>query len=382
MSSGLPIGIMMAFVINVLVSVYFFAVYRAQQRNQSYLYWSVSCALFAAGIGASVIAHAAEGLQAVNTLACLLLFTASFGLYCGLNKFELSPGSIKFYRRVRSIFVVGSALITVAGFYSAMVNVVASVGMALMFVMTEGLFYQRKSPYKSVYLVLRVLLLLHAFVLFLQGIVILVQTLAAQDSDTRYLFNIVLLSHLVLTVATALVLPLLHVMNQRRQWQKLANLDELTGLPTRRAFVQKAAKSLSADDQACHSLLMVDIDHFKQVNDQFGHTFGDEVLSRVGKMLAEGLRQTDIVGRMGGEEFAILLPGVTTERAQSVADRLRHKVSELQFKREDKQVSITVSIGIAVSHEVLYDWEHLYSQADQALYSAKREGRNLVYVFS
>ena len=127
---------------------------------------------------------------------------------------------------------------------------------------------------------------------------------------------------------------------------------------------------------------MVDIDHFKQVNDQFGHTFGDEVLSRVGKMLAEGLRQTDIVGRMGGEEFAILLPGVSTERAQSVADRLRHKVSELQFKRGDKQVSITVSIGIAVSHEVLYDWEHLYSQADQALYSAKREGRNLVYVFS
>ena len=375
MSSGLPIGIVMAFVINVLVSVYFFAVYKAQQRNQSYLYWSASCALFAVGIGASVIAHAEDGLQLVNTLSCLLLFTASFGLYCGLNKFELSPGSIKFYRRVQSIFVV-------AGFYAAMVNVVASVGMALMFVMTEGLFYQRKSPYKRVYFVLRVLLLLHAFVLFLQGIVILVQTLAAQDSDTQYLFNIVLLSHLVLTVATALVLPLLHMMNQKHQWQKLANLDELTGLPTRRAFVQKAAKSLSADDKACHSLLMVDIDHFKQVNDKFGHTFGDEVLNRVGKMLAEGLRQTDIVGRMGGEEFAILLPGVSTERAQGVADRLRQKVAALQFKQGTEQVNITVSIGIAVSHEVLYNWEHLYSQADQALYSAKREGRNLVYVFS
>ena len=194
MSSGLPIGIVMAFVINVLVSVYFFAVYKAQQRNQSYLYWSASCALFAVGIGASVIAHAEDGLQLVNTLSCLLLFTASFGLYCGLNKFELSPGSIKFYRRVQSIFVVGGVIITVAGFYAAMVNVVASVGMALMFVMTEGLFYQRKSPYKRVYFVLRVLLLLHAFVLFLQGIVILVQTLAAQDSDTQYLFNIVLIS--------------------------------------------------------------------------------------------------------------------------------------------------------------------------------------------
>ncbi|MEC9261227.1 MAG: GGDEF domain-containing protein [Pseudomonadota bacterium] len=380
--SSLPIGIVMAIGINVLVSVYFFAVYRAQQRNPSYLYWSVSCALFAAGISASVIAHAAEGLQAVNTLACLLLYTASFGLYCGLNKFELSPGSIRFYRRVRSLFIAGSALIAVAGFYAAMVNVVASVAMALMFVMTEGLFYQRKSPYKKVYLVLRGLLLLHAFVLFLQGIVILVQTLAAQDSVTHNLFNIVLLSHLVLTVATALVLPLLHVMNQRHQWQTLANLDELTGLPSRRAFVQKAAKSLSADDQACHSLLMVDIDHFKQVNDQFGHTFGDEVLSRVGKMLAEGLRQTDIIGRLGGEEFAILLPGISTERAQGVADRLRRKVSELKFKQGEQQLNITVSIGIAVSHEVLYNWEHLYSKADQALYTAKREGRNLVYVFN
>ena len=380
--SSLPIGIVMAVVINVLVSVYFFAVYRAQQRNPSYLYWSVSCALFAAGICASVVAHAVEGLQAVNALACLLLYTASFGLYCGLNKFELSPGSIRFYRRVRSLFIAGSALIAVAGFYAAMVNVVASVGMALMFVMTEGLFYQRKSPYKKVYLVLRALLLLHAFVLFLQGIVILVQTLAAQDSVTHYLFNIVLLSHLVLTVATALVLPLLQVMYQRHQWQTLANLDELTGLASRRAFVQKAAKSLSANDQACHSLLMVDIDHFKQVNDQFGHTFGDEVLSRVGKMLAEGLRETDIVGRLGGEEFAILLPGISTERAQGVADRLRRKVSELKFKQGEQQVNITVSIGIAVSHEVLYNWEHLYSQADQALYTAKREGRNLVYVFS
>ena len=127
---------------------------------------------------------------------------------------------------------------------------------------------------------------------------------------------------------------------------------------------------------------MVDIDHFKQVNDQFGHTFGDEVLSRVGKMLAEGLRETDIVGRLGGEEFAILLPGISTERAQGVADRLRRKVSELKFKQGEQQVNITVSIGIAVSHEVLYNWEHLYSQADQALYTAKREGRNLVYVFS
>lgn len=381
MVSSLPTGIAMAITINVVVSVYFFAVYKAQKNSPSYLFWSASCALYAVGIILSVTAHSGEGLQVVNTLACLSLFTASFGLYCGLNKFELAPGSLRFYSRVKSLFYGGCVAILVAAFYGPVINVVASVGIAMMYVITEGFFYERQSPYKKIYLALRTVLLVHAFVLFLQGIILLVKMLAGQGAGTILLFNMVLLSHLILTVVTALVLPMLHVMHQRYRWEKMANLDELTGLPSRRAFVNKAAKSLASQDKACHSLLMVDIDHFKQVNDKYGHAFGDDVLNRVGKTLADSLRDTDIVGRMGGEEFAILLPGVNTDLAQNIANRLRLRVAELRFKHQGEVVTITVSIGIAVSHEVLYNWEYLYTQADRALYTAKRQGRNLVYVF-
>lgn len=381
MSLSLPIGIVMAFAINLLVSIYFFALYKEQREHQCYLYWAGSCALFALGIAATVGSYTLGNLQILNTVASLILFSASYGLFYGLNAFELTRSSSRLFRTAQTLFFAGALAILVASLYGPVVNATASVCMAVMFLVTEGFFYNRRSPYQSAYAVLRAVLLLHAFILFLQGVVILVIMASGNDSAIVQLFETTLLTHLILTVATALLLPVLHVLRQRHHWEKLASRDDLTGLLSRRTFIQKAYASIADPKIEKHSLLMVDIDHFKNINDTYGHQCGDDVLRQVAKTLRCGIRETDIVGRLGGEEFAILMPGLPVDRAHIVANRLLQAVADNELWFEDKVINVTVSVGIAASTEVLDSWDSLMENADKALYSAKREGRNLVFMF-
>lgn len=381
MSLSLPIGIVMAFAINLLVSAYFFVLYKEQREHQSYLYWAVSCALFSLGIAATVGSQSLGGLQILNTIACLLLYSATYGLFYGLNAFELTRSSSRLFRKAQTLFFAGAAAILVASLYGQIVNATASVCMAIMFLVTEGFFYHRRSPYQTAYSALRAVLLLHAFVLFLQGVVILVMMASGNDSAIVQLFETTLLTHLLLTVATALLLPVLHVLRQRRKWEKLASRDELTGLLSRRTFIQQAYASIADTKIEKHSLLMVDIDHFKTINDQYGHQCGDDVLRQVARTLRSGIRESDIIGRLGGEEFAILMPGLPVDRAHVVANRLLQAVADNEVWYEDNVINATVSIGIAASTDVLDTWDSLLENADRALYSAKREGRNLVFMF-
>ena len=381
MSLSLPIGIVMAFAINLLVSIYFFALYKEQREHQSYLYWAGSCALFALGIAATVGSHTLGDVQILNTIACLILYSATYGLFHGLNAFELTRTSARLLRKAQTLFFAGAAAILVASLYGPVVNATTSMCMAIMFLITEGFFYHRRSPYQTAYAVLRAVLLLHAFILFLQGVVIVVMMASGNDSAIIQLFETTLLTHLILTVATALLLPVLHVLRQRRHWEKIASCDDLTGLLSRRTFIEKAYKSIANPKIETHSLLMVDIDHFKSINDTYGHQLGDDVLRQVAKTLKSGIRETDVIGRLGGEEFAILMPGLPVDRAHVVANRLLQTVADNELWFNDNVINVTISIGIAASTDVLDSWDALLENADKALYSAKREGRNLVFMF-
>lgn len=121
------------------------------------------------------------------------------------------------------------------------------------------------------------------------------------------------------------------------------------------------------------ALLHADLDHFTGINDGHGHPVGDEVLASVGRLLRDDARPTDVVGRVGGEEFALLLPGSTLDEARTVAERLREAVPH-----PDHPVRVTMSIGVSALREVADTQEHLVATADQALYVAKRSGRDRV----
>jgi diguanylate cyclase (GGDEF)-like protein len=165
---------------------------------------------------------------------------------------------------------------------------------------------------------------------------------------------------------------------EQRQLQRLVTVDSLTGLRNRRWLDDAFARQLSRATRANQplSLLMIDIDRFKQVNDTYGHHAGDAVLRRVAHTLATGLRPQDSLARYGGEEFTVVLPGLGRQQAFQVAERLRLAIqaSDGDSKRENV-TQITVSIGVATAtpHESLAT---LLQRADEALYRAKESGRN------
>ncbi len=164
-------------------------------------------------------------------------------------------------------------------------------------------------------------------------------------------------------------------------FKQLSNIDPLTNLYNRRFFTEVIEAELhrSSRFRSYVSLLVVDIDHFKKVNDIYGHQAGDRVLSAVAEKLREGLRTYDIASRYGGEEFVLVLPNTPLDKAMEVAERLRKAVQSLSFLIPLDRVEVTVSIGLAAFPTQHVDcFNALFTRADAALYRAKQNGRNRV----
>lgn len=158
-----------------------------------------------------------------------------------------------------------------------------------------------------------------------------------------------------------------------------AKIDPLTGLPNRRALDERLAQEWSRLLRHGGHLvvIMADIDHFKNVNDQFGHPAGDEVLRQVARLLADGCRESDMAARYGGEEFVVVAPETTAQAAADFAERLRLSICSRPREVRGKVVEVTVSFGVA-DHEGRKTPEELVQAADEALYRAKAAGRNCV----
>ncbi|EMO74397.1 diguanylate cyclase (GGDEF) domain protein [Leptospira kirschneri str. 200801925] len=163
------------------------------------------------------------------------------------------------------------------------------------------------------------------------------------------------------------------------QVSKLIHTDPLTGIWNRRGFLKSIQRSIALENRHKNewAILMIDIDHFKQVNDKFGHDAGDKTLIRVAQILSRSIRQTDVVCRWGGEEFAIFLCGVGQAISINIAEELRKEV-ENQIRLKDGN-PVTLSIGVSGGKQNL---EEAFTNADQALYQAKASGRNRVCTFN
>ena len=160
------------------------------------------------------------------------------------------------------------------------------------------------------------------------------------------------------------------------QLEKLATIDDLTQIFNRRKFFELARYEIIRNDRHQHPLtvIMLDIDHFKQVNDTFGHATGDEVIQVLARTVSNVIRTTDIFGRIGGEEFSLILPETARQPAEELAERIRQCVEDTEFPHREK---ITISLGVA---ELNSDdnLSTVFNRADEALYKAKDSGRNKV----
>jgi len=169
---------------------------------------------------------------------------------------------------------------------------------------------------------------------------------------------------------------------QEKKLQTLSVTDKLTDLPNRRffeiSFNQEVAKCRS--EKGLLNLAILDIDHFKHINDTYGHDVGDKILINLSQNLRNTIRAGNIVSRIGGEEFAVLIPKNTLSEAAVVAERLRQAIEANDYRLNDQLLKTTISIGL-VSVDCELPIEYSIKLADQALYSAKRAGRNRVMVF-
>jgi diguanylate cyclase (GGDEF)-like protein len=159
-----------------------------------------------------------------------------------------------------------------------------------------------------------------------------------------------------------------------------ANIDDLTGLANRRWFHELAEQELRRAQRHEHPLavMVLDVDHFKAVNDTHGHIAGDEVLIDLGRALNDQVRRVDVLGRIGGEEFAVMMPGASLGRATEAAERLRLAVADLRLEFDGDEVAPTVSIGVTTCDVWTERVSQALDRADSALYQAKAAGRNRV----
>jgi diguanylate cyclase len=161
--------------------------------------------------------------------------------------------------------------------------------------------------------------------------------------------------------------------------QARAQRDPLTQIPNRQAYNERIAHEEARWKRYKNplSLVVCDVDHFKRVNDEFGHLAGDKVLCVVAKVLANNIRSADFAARYGGEEFVVIMPETTLEQAATVADKLRKEIEQLTFQFREREHRITASFGVAQFIGETHG-EHVFHAADQALYQAKQTGRNRV----
>ncbi len=178
---------------------------------------------------------------------------------------------------------------------------------------------------------------------------------------------------------------LLHIAGLEEEMRSLASYDTLTGLLSRHAFFDRANNyvSLARRDRSVFSVLIADLDHFKSINDQYGHPAGDAVLRLFADVVNSVARRSDFVGRLGGEEFAMILPSTGTSEALEFSERLHDAIHKAVLKHGDKLIEYTASIGLTSfdpdSDESL---DSLLARADLALYEAKANGRNQTAVFT
>ncbi|WP_295467849.1 sensor domain-containing diguanylate cyclase [uncultured Pseudomonas sp.] len=162
--------------------------------------------------------------------------------------------------------------------------------------------------------------------------------------------------------------------------QRLATTDVLTRSSNRRHFFESAQRAFEFAQSEGESLafLLLDIDDFKKINDRFGHQMGDQVLQRVAECGAQTTRRGDLFGRIGGEEFALLLPGCDAELALQIGSRLQRAVRQLAVPTTDGPLKVTISQGLAVLREGDVSLDTLYVRADEAMYQAKRQGKDQI----
>jgi diguanylate cyclase (GGDEF)-like protein len=228
------------------------------------------------------------------------------------------------------------------------------------------------------------------FMLFAHGALFLLRTplisaLPASPGNKVYdsvWLTVISFEALLFTISIAFILLAMAKERTELRHRTAAMMDPLTGIPNRRAFLQDAAALAKrhAGNPRPAAVALIDLDHFKSINDRFGHAIGDRVLELFAETAQKSLRASDLLGRLGGEEFAAVIYDTAEDKAMATAERIRVAFEQATKTVEGHEVGATMSVGLVYCQAPLLDVPGLLAQADQALYFAKERGRNRVEI--
>ncbi len=376
----LPTLLALTIATNLLLAGFMWTLYRLR-RQTCFVYWGLSCLLFAVGCalaGAGSVIDtpiltvvAAYGLLAAAPLLAVIGLLSFMGLaWHQRGMLALVTGFAGYLLLLAPLQENPFAPRMLTALYTAMVFARACH-------LVGQLTLKDYLPVRA----LRTLFAGHGGLMLIQAAVLSWYWSNNTSVHGNGLLEALLVSHILLTISTALTFPLLAFVQSENHLRRLADIDDLTQALNRRVFFERVSTAFTSTRQrnASFSMLMIDLDHFKQINDKLGHATGDQALQFIGRLLKKELRKRDIVGRIGGEEFAVALPDTSNAEARVIASRLCECIAEQGQRIGGKVLGLTASIGGAHARASHTDFTSVMMEADTALYTAKATGRNTVY---
>lgn len=335
-------------------------------------------AFLMSSIAAALIAARGTIPDTLSIIIANAILSAAYGtMWSGVRIFEgRTPGLLG----AAAGTVIWLSACTVEPFYAtptARAVLMAAIGVIYSLLAVTELWRPQDDLFASRWLII-ILLLVHTAAIPLR--IPLVGSLVGTQSHHTHLLIYVTFESVLISMCGAYLFGNLANEWVALRYKRASLMDPLTGIANRRAFQKQALRLMLRSLSARRSvaLLLFDLDHFKTINDVFGHRAGDEVLTAFCRVTMRQLRPTDFFARTGGEEFACLLPDTSQQEAISIAERVRAAFASTSYKRGVERFSATVSIGVAATVDPRCDLAALTAMADRALYRAKEYGRNRV----
>ncbi len=374
----LPTVITLALTTNLTVGLYLYLLYRRKPKDRCFKLWAYSCGSFVLGSALVVLRPYPLPPWLSFFIADSLLLLAPVYILAGLVQFSRFRYTRK--RRQQAIWLLTLALLLLLLSYQhpGLLSLVAATSIGITFCLCAGLLQKSVISEPTFTRTLQCVFVSHAVVMFIQATLVLInwQQLNLHGLPEASIYT--LLSHILLTTLTALLLPWLSFLKLERKLTLKSQRDGLTRLANREHFFYQLERFWRQYSTTPAAVMMIDIDFFKRINDTFGHAVGDKAITAVARLLSKQLRSNDIIGRIGGEEYAALLIDIDEQTALKVGQRLCQQVAQQLVWLDEDQVNLTISIGMVHVIPTEHPAMEAVKLADEALYASKQAGRNTV----
>ncbi|MEL0639157.1 GGDEF domain-containing protein [Pseudoalteromonas aliena] len=375
----LPTVISLSFILNTLIGLFFLSVHNFKKQT-SFLLFGLACITFAFAELLACLKLVIDAPFITHYLADIFILLSPLLIIIGLNKYKHCK-ELNLKPLCCLLGLTGVALLPI---YSEPAGqMLTSLIISVLYLYSAYIIKQMNFVATLQKKALIVCFSIHSILMLTQTALLATPYLSANSTNYLEPLQFILSSHLILATCSALILPYLLASNTEHTLSSLANTDNLSQLLNRRGFFTKSKEALSNPKNIDKnvSVILLDIDFFKRVNDQFGHEAGDQAIKWISHFIKEQFLNGGISARIGGEEFAILLPDYSLSAAKNDAEQLRKNISTQPFYHDGQHISLSVSAGVSNAINGNATIKELLAYADKRLYLAKETGRDKVVTF-